>query len=307
MATYNGTANSVLELLKGVVTFLTDTANFGTGNAWRLVRPSTVNEITDEVILQGVGDGQDDIYIGFQLKQLASGQINIVLNGFAGYDSGLTWREQPGGINHTTLPVIPLVANTFMTYWVSANTKRIIIVVELSTQYESAYIGLMNPVAIERQYPYPLVVGGSHYEGGLWTDTSWSHSYFANPGGSANASSLRIRRPDGDWRVGLNYNGSALAPLAPSLLGVWPTNVAPIRTLTVYDEVLTLENVIMYPFLLYETSPVGLIGQLDGVYWIGNREDLATKDSVSYGGKIYKIFSNVHRRDNDSYFAIEWA
>lgn len=307
MATYNGTANSVLELLKGVVAFLTDPANFGAGNEWKLIQPATVASIIDECILKGSGDGQDDIYIGFKLNEQPSGQIDIVLNGYAGYDSGLTWREQPGGINHATLPTIPLVKDTFMTYWVSANTRRIIIVVELSTQYESAYIGLMNPVAIERQYPYPLLIGGSAYEGIDWTSTAWDHSYFANPGGSTDASSLRIRRPDGDWRAGLNYNGNSLTPLKPSLLTVWPTNVAPVRAVTVYDPVLTLENVIMYPFLLYETEPVGILGQLDGVYWVGNREDLSTKDSISYGGKIYKIFNNVQRRDNDQYFAIEWA
>ncbi|HMM22686.1 MAG TPA: hypothetical protein PKA10_18360 [Selenomonadales bacterium] len=304
MASYNGTANSVLELLKGIITFLTDPTVFGTGDEWQLVQPATVEDITTEAILKGVGDGEDDIYIGFQLKQLPSGQIDIILNGFAGYDPGLTWREQPGGITHTNLPTIlptiPLVTNTFMTYWVSANTKRVIIVVELSTQYESAYLGLMKPIAIERQYPYPLVVGGSYYEGGLWTDTTAGHSSFTNPGGStANSTSLRIRRPDGSWRAGTNKTLGDLC--------VWPTNISPVRTLTVYDSLLTLENVIMYPFLLYEDNPVGLIGQLDGVYWIGNREDLATKDSIVYGGKVYKVFNNVSRRDNDSYFAIEWA
>nr|WP_092074940.1 hypothetical protein [Dendrosporobacter quercicolus]NSL49565.1 hypothetical protein [Dendrosporobacter quercicolus DSM 1736]SDN22927.1 hypothetical protein SAMN04488502_11520 [Dendrosporobacter quercicolus] len=305
MATYIGTANSVPDLLRGVIYFLTDSTNFGAGNEWKLVEPATVDDISTECILKGIGDGQDDIYLGFQLASRGVDQIDIVLNGYAGYDAGLTWREQPGGISHATLPTIPLVRDTFMTYWVSATTKRIIIVVELSTQYESAYIGLMNPVAIERQYPYPLVIGGSAYEGIAWTSTTWEHSYFANPGGSASATSLRIRRPDGDWRVGLNYNGNNLAPLSP--LCVWPTNVAPVRAVTIYDPVLTLENVIMYPFLLYESLPVGTIGQLDGIYWVGNREDLATKDSISYGGKIYKIFNNVQRRDNDQYFAVEWV
>lgn len=306
MATYNGTANSVLELLKGVITFITDEANFGVGNAWQLVRPTTIDDITSEVIIKGVGDGQDDIYIGFMLASKSGGQIDIVLNGFAGYDSGLPWREQPGGIVHTllsqtALPTIPLMQDTFMTYWVSANTRRIIIVVELSTQYESAYIGLMNPIAIERQYPYPLIVGGSYYEGGSFTDTSADHSSFVNPAAlTTNRTSLRVRRPDGSWRAATN------APTVGDPC-VWPTSVSPVRTLTVYDMVLTLENVIMYPFLLYEINPPGLIGQFDGVYWISNREDLATKDSIVYEGKVYKIFNNVQRRDNDQYFAIEWA
>ena len=301
MATYNSTANSALQLLKGVVSFLTDPTVFGEGKEWKLVQPGTVDDIASDVILKGVGDGEDDIYIGFHLQQLASGQVDVVLNGYAGYDSGLGWREQPGGITHSTLPTLPLVSNTFMTYWVSANTRRIIIVVELSTQYESAYLGLMNPIAIERQYPYPLVIGGSYYEGGLWIDSTASHSSFTNPGvgSSADATSLRVRRPDGSWRAGTNKTLGDLC--------VWPTNVSPVRTLTVYDPILTLENVIMYPFLLYESNPVGIIGQLDGIFWVGNREDLATKDSITYGGKVYKIFNNVTRRENDSYFAIEWA
>jgi len=305
MATHIGTANNVPQLLKNVITFLTNPVNFSGGNQWKLVAPLTINDIADEVILKGVGDGQDDIYIGFKLSYQDAGQVDIVINGYAGYDPGLTWREQPGGIPHATLPTIPLVDDSFMTYWISANAQRIILVVELSTQYESAYIGLMNPIAIERQYPYPLVIGGSYYEGGKWTDTTWGHSCFVNPGGSTAATSLRVRRPDGVWRVGLNWNGNALAPLAP--LCVWPTNVAPVRTVTVYDPVLTLENVVMYPFLLYENDPVGIIGQFDGVYWVGNREDIATKDTITYGGKTYKIFNNVQRRDNDQYFAIEWS
>jgi hypothetical protein len=48
------------------------------------------------------------------------------------------------------------------------------------------------------------------------------------------------------------------------------------------------------------------LAQFDGVYWIGNREDLAAKDSIIYNNKTYKVFNNVDRRDNDSYFAIEW-
>lgn len=305
MATLIGTATNVPQLLKDVIAFLTNPANFSEGQQWQLVTPLTVNDIDEEVIIKGVGDGQDDIYLGFKLSKVGTDQVDIVLNGYAGYDPGLTWIEQPGGIDHANLPTIPLPAYSFMTYWVNANSKRIIIVVELSTQYESAYIGLLDPIAIERQYPYPLVIGGSAYEGVAWTDTSWSHSYFANPGGSGANTSLRIRRPDGVWRAGINWNGGSLAPMAP--MTVWPTNVGPVRTVTVYDPVLTLDNVVIYPFLLYETNPVGTLGQLDGVYWIGNREDIASKDTISYGGKQYKIFNNIQRRDNDQYFAIEWA
>lgn len=324
MAKFNGTANSVPELVQGLVGFLTDPAAFGAGNEWKLVTPASTAEITEtsEIILQGVGDGQDTIYVGLKIVPSATtDQVDIVLNGFAGYDAGLTWREQPGGIYHQKLPIIPLVRNTFMTFWVSATTSRFIIIVELSTNYEGAYMGLIKPVAVERQYPYPLLIGGGYIEGGAWTNLSPGHSLFVNPGsdtfaGNAfganiveteaeNTSSLRLRRPDGSWRAAINRSSGDKATHFEHLC-VWPTNTEPVQTLTVYDPVLTLENVILYPFLLYESAPVGLIGQMDGIYWVGNREDLSAKDSIVYQDKTHKVFSNVFRRGNDSYFAIEW-
>ncbi len=314
MATFTGTSTNVVEMVKSILTFLCDPATFGSGNEWKLVYPAIISDVADNIIIKGVGDGEDDIYIGMSIKPAsATGQIDVLLNGFAGYDAGLEWREQPGGINHVTVPTMSLLKDTFMTFWVSATTSRIIIVVELSTQYEGCYLGLMKPIAIERQYPYPLVIGGSYYEGGLFADTGPGHSIFANPGtGIAKpatgdySTSLRIRRPDGSWRSGYNRNISNVSQYYSDLC-VWPTNTEPVRTLTVYDDVLTLENVIMFPFLLYESKPVGLIGQLDGIFWIGNREDISAKDNILYNNKIYKVFNNVYRRDNDQYFAIEWA
>ena len=304
MACYVGSASNVLDLLKGVVTFLTDTSNFDTGKNWTLLTPSSVDEITSStgVILKGVGDGNDEIYVGMKMSAVTNGKtttaVSILLNGYAGYDSGLEWEEQPGCISLDKLPCIPLVDATYMTYWVTANSSRFIVIVELSTQYEGAYVGLFTPIAIENQYPYPLLIGGSSYDSVAWTDTSTNHGMFTHPGTGA-YTSVAIRRPDGMWRY---CTGSTLANL-----NMWPTNTSPVNTLTVLDDTLTLENVIMYPFIMYENNPVGMIGQLDGVYWTGNREDLATKDSIVYNDVSYKIFSNVSNRDNDSYFAVQWS
>lgn len=315
MAVYSGSANSVLELVQGVLTFLTDESVFGAGNAWKLLRPSTIAQInaddpTNKIILQGTGDGTECIYLGIKITPLTTIQaINLQFTGFAGYDPYLEFEEQPGILTHNTLPCMPLVDDTFMSYWIVANTRRIIIVVQFSTQYEACYLGFFTPVSISRQYPYPMVLGGSYSGNGLWTSTSAGHSMFFNPGaddGSEVNSALRIRRPDGTWRGGLNKNASFIS-LPNQNLNVWPTNTDPVRTLTVLDDTLTLENVIMFPMLMYENNPNGLIGQLDGVFWIGNREDISSKDNIVYDGKVYKVFNNVFRRDSDSYFAIEWA
>ena len=326
MAVKEFTANNVINVVRQVVSFLTDSSVFGVGNAWTLVSPTTFDAITEqnsEVILKGVGDGYDEIYVGIKTQPgAAAGQTDIVLNGFAGYDANLGWREQPGAIPHAKLPTIPLVDVTKVTCWLLANTSRFILVVQMSTQYESAYVGFIKPVAVERQYPYPLVIGGSYIEGKTWNSNSPGHSTFLNPGSDSYGglgnlqpvagesleeftSSLRIRRADGVWRAGANRNSGNTA-LHFERLCVWPQNTEPTNVLTVLDNSLTIENVIMFPCILYETYPGNIVGQFDGIYFIGNREDLASKDVIIHDGKTYKVFNNVFRRDNDSYFVMEW-
>lgn len=312
MACIEFIANNARELVVKTVSFLIDPNNFQTGMAWQLIRPATVadfaavpyNSITGvggELILKGVGDGEDEIYIGIQIKNNGD-QTDIRLNGYAGYDPGLEWFEQPGCIYHNTLPIIPLADNNRLMCWLSVNPSRFILAVQLSTQYELAYIGFVKTVSVERQYPYPLVIGGSAFDGVSWADLSDNHSVCINPGGAGERTSLRIRRPDGRWRAGQNKGAN---PTTGNLC-VWPQNTSPTNVLTVLDNSLTIENVIMFPILLYECDQPGIVGQFDGIYFIGNREDLSAKDTLIHEGKPYKVFNNVNRRDNDEYFAFEW-
>lgn len=163
MAILNSTATTVKQLLQDVAKFLTDAANFSAGNAWQLMRPAVIDASTTEVILKGIGDGKDEIYIGMKIKAQGTDQENILLNGFAGYDANLEWFEQPGSIYQDALPCVPLAKDVLMTYWITANTSRITLHVEMSNHYEAAYLGFFKPVAIERQYPYPMLIGGSAY------------------------------------------------------------------------------------------------------------------------------------------------
>lgn len=300
MACFNGTANTVQELFYSIVTFITDNSNFAGQNAWTVVSPEVFDQNTREVILKGVGDGQDEIYIGMKIVTRGSGQEDIAFNGFAGFDPGLAWYEQPGAIpENAKLPCVPLAKDVFMTYWLVANTSRFAFVVEMSNHYESAYAGFIQPIAVERQYPYPLVIGGSAISGTAWNSRDNAHSFFLKPvlDGSG-ASSLCLRRPDGVWKFG------------GSTLKVWPMDTNPVDTFTVYqenDDDSVMKEHMQFSTLLYETNPVGMIGEFMGLYFIGNRADLAAKDNVIYQDKVYKVFNNVFRRDDDAYFVIEWS
>lgn len=314
MACLEFVANNVKEVVQQTVEFITDPANFDPGMEWQLIRPASVADFMNapydaktgkggELILKAVGDGKDEIYVGIQVKTNSSKtQTDIRFNGFAGYDPGLEWFEQPGCIEHKTLPIIPLAEDNRLQCWLTVNPYRFILVIQMSTQYEAAYVGFIETVSVERQYPYPLVISGSAYDGIAWNSTGDTHSIFTNPGGSGDNTSLRLRRPDGVWTAGANKGASPTA----GRLCVWPQNTKPTNVLTVLDNHMTIENVIMFPIMLYECEHPGIMGQYYGVYFIGNREDLSAKDTLIYESKPYKVFSNVQRRDNDEYFAIEW-
>lgn len=340
MACLESTALSVKELFDQVIIFLTDPINFSGGNQWELKLPTVfkgesidpdtgeVDPGTREVILMGKGDGKDEIFIGIKIEDSVNkNQQDIVFTGYAGFDKYLEWWEQPGALWHEKLPVIPLSKDVFMNFWLVANTRRFILIVEMGTQYEGGYVGFMKPVNIERQYAYPLVIAGSYIQGGRWASRSAGHSMFTHPGSDTyggiggymtafpaqseaeNTSPLRLRHPDGTWKTALNVN-SASRVMGFEKLCVWPFNTVPTETYTVYrktGEISKLEDNMMYEAKLYESHPVGNVGVLDGVYYIGNRVDLAAKDTVVYKDKTYKVFSNVFRRNDDSYFAIEWS
>lgn len=314
MPCFNFQCTKPKEIVINLLDFLTDESQMGTGKAWKLKDIAQPSDFTDKCILMANGDGKDEIYVGISLKTDKDyGQEDIRFNGYAGYDEGLKWEEQPGVIYHATLPVIPLPRNAKFVCWVTANSRRFILVVQVSTQYESAYVGFLKPISVERQYPYPLVVAGSAYDGVRWDSYADSHSCWTNPHGSGYNTSFRLRRSDGTWESGLNTKGNQTT----SPLAVWPQNTSPTNILTVLDESLTIENIAMYPEYVYEcgsgpntknigSDPIGIVGQLDGVYFVGNREDLSSKDTLIYNNKPYMVFNNVDRRDNDEYFCIEW-
>jgi hypothetical protein len=308
------TVNNPKDIIINLLAFLTDETKMGTGKAWQLKTPSNPNAFESECVLMGVGDGTDEIYVGIQLREHKDeDQTDIRFNGFAGYDDGLKWNEQPGCIYFPALPIIPLPNRANMPCWVSANSYRFILVVQLSTQYESAYIGFMKPVAVERQYPYPLVIGGSAWDGVNWNTTGNAHSIWVNPYTSGTNSQFMLRRSDGTWELANNSKDEQTT----STLAIWPQNTSPTNVLTVLDNSLTIENIVMFPELLYEcgagpnrksigSDPIGIIGQLDGVYFVGNREDISSKDTLIHNGKPYIVFNNINRRENDQYFCIEW-
>lgn len=287
-----------------------------------------------QVIYKGVGDGSDKIYFGMRMvldDDTTSVWGTIEFNGYAGFDPDLnSWEDQPGAITkflvNTTLPSFPCTHNTAFSYWITATTKRVIVTVKMATQYMTGYFGFFTPVAVEKQYPYPLLLAGTTYK----KDISWDGNVSSatdpiaenyNAGGSYNTiipavtnasviTSMRYRKVDGTWGAGYNSSGTDRNNVSKfGELCVFPTNTRSTELYTVYHAPgaeITRDSHVLIPFLLYSNYPCNLLGKLDGIYWIGAAKDIASEDIVVINDKNYIVFNNILDRGGNSYFVVEW-
>lgn len=177
------------------VTAVATTGGTGTGctldltlaaTGWDTKRGSfhTYNSLDErEIILEGIGSGSDEIFVGFRTFTVAVGldtAYNMLVNGMTGFNSGLNYTGQPG-ISPGSTPgagggaYVPL-ENDSMDFWVSVTGRRIIGVVKTAdlstTHYMSFYAGFLNPFQTAGEYPYPIYVSGStaRYDA-LWDTT----------------------------------------------------------------------------------------------------------------------------------------
>lgn len=281
-----------------------------------------------EVIWRGKGRGTDKIYIGMK-TQIEGTESHIFLNGFAGYDPELQWDDQPGGITksdiNNTYPTIPHKFLNRFRYWISANSQRVVFAIKVSTQYESGYLGLFNPVDSERQYPYPMYIAGSGTKTISWQSTSlrgrgsvclptsvepatnvYTVTYPSQNVGS-NFSTARVRRSDGEWRGITSVEGNPLLgrPFAQATL--FPYNTGNEKMLALYkhrNDTTTPVNYLLLPILIEENYPHGILGALDGVYFISGTRDIGIEQTLIIGNKRYMVFDTLNLRNPNSYFAM---
>lgn len=183
-----------------------------------------------EIILEGSGSGSDSIFVGYRsFFDSGSGARNLCINGFTGFDSALTYENQPGrspGL-HTQSSgpdlggAYVLLTNSTITWWISVTPRRIVGVAKTGTCYSSFYLGFLNPFATGGEWPYPLFVCGTTSDRfRLPSSTIISSSGIADPcrQSSGHVGPGVLRTASGVWESVFNStNGS---PRASSTQGV---------------------------------------------------------------------------------------
>lgn len=282
-----------------------DTITFVMTPPWVAVR----SVAGSEYIWRAPGNANTDaIYVGAKtFTDSGADYFNWRLGGFTGYASGNSFTAQPGGM---TGPILPLW-NSNTPYWFVADGKRCIVVAKVSTVFESAYLGFIDPYPSPGQWAYPLAVGGSMawYSEPAAGSVNWRWSYTGVEHTAfwhgltvqiVDASgTLRLRKVDGAWRgFGSSFVASATYPGA---MWPWAASMTDLRP--------NLDG--SYPLLpIIPTENDGTVqtvfGELPGAMATTGHLN-ASENSITVGRETWLVVQNAHRTTKTDYAAIRLA
>ena len=270
-----------------------------------------------EVVWEGKGDGTDKIFIQMRVPYELGEVYNkvtspnlIALDALAGFDSGLDYFEQAGSIQQwlgsigttkVNQPIFTTALDNRFAYWVFANSQRIVVVVKMSTVYESMYVGFINPISSEKQYPYPMYVAGNgNMLGAVWGGNVQG-SFISPYNGSG-----YLRRADGSWRS-FDALLSSTPPNPFSVGTLFPYNTGNQKLVPNYYEgaVGDLDNALMMPIMLCTTQPYDINGILDDVYFISGTRDIASEQIMTFGSEQYIVFAKKDSLNPNTYFSVK--
>ena len=210
-----------------------------------------------------------------------------------------------------------------MTRWFVANGRRFIVVVKISTVFETLYGGLMLPYSLPEQYSYPLFIGGSAGETDAsdlssWRSTSNYHRHFMHswydtaPG--IHWGSAWLLSPQGDWLTCGVFGDATNVAIGPRKFfdgfGISQNGTnsnfgyeqlrARMRPCFGGDFLLT-------PFTLVQASPSDqTYGALDGAYHVTGFSN-SSENLITVGGVDHLTVQDVFRTGEGDYWALALA
>jgi hypothetical protein len=322
MAVETGTASNAQDLYDKLIAFLTTNADLvAADQEWAVAWDSPApDQNQSDIVLRGPGlAGQDQVYVGMRLYQDPIGDTFFIqTRGMTGVlPNGQHYSDH---VNVTPNYVRMFLDVATMQYWFVANGRRFMVVVKISTNFETMYAGLFLPYATPLSYPYPFFLGGSagpiDSDGPFnWRSEDTNHSHFAWPVNENYYSSQAVDAnawlldPAGSWKRLANSTGTAGTPccIGPEYAG--GTDYFPsqwydprwimTRTMDAYGG-----DRILVPCTLIQKDPTDqTYGILDGAFrcqGVGNSaENLITVDGVDH-----LVVQNVYRSDFNDYWAM---
>lgn len=317
MSVATGTATDYDDLLDRLVTFLTTDATLtGLGQNWTKLHDNSTpytfagDTVDYEVDLKAPGlSTTEAIYVQLQAFHNA-GYANWRMRGATGYNSGQPWSSQPGASPDTFISLW----STSIPYTFVANGQRAIVIAQIGTVFETAYLGKFLPYGQPSQYPYPLYIGGTGVSQGLlYADTSGNHSAFFDPIGAY------AYQVDGSWAGFRNINpagGAGGGSPQVTFWNVWPYIHGGGASQPAWMDANLDGSYPLFPVRLevYRDLPASsssspqpnALGELDGVFFIPG-VSLTSGTTITVGSDTYLVAQNCFRTGLNNFMAIKEA
>lgn len=275
--------------------FLDALFTLATTNGWVALRDARTGD-NPELILRGPGNlDYQDVYVGFRCyHDVAADFYNIEVAGFTGYDAGADFANQPApldGSGQRFSTGVPL-HNLRVDYWLCVNALRITFGAKVGTPvYVACYAGLYLHYGDSGQNPYPLAIGGC-FDGPqeLRFSTTPSDDEFEASGYydmpyRSNVGNFMVRTPNNQWLQA----------------EVWPWNNTYFTTTTIMRD----DGSGYYPLFpaVVNDSALGVMGELDGVYYIPGFGNSA-ENTLVVGGVNYVVMQAISQTGFNDYYAM---
>jgi len=236
MAVRIGQANDHIDLWDTLLDFLQNDPDLvASGQNWTTVWQHSERP-DQELVLRGPGiSGGNEVLVGLNRadETLSALESAIYLCGMTGVLPGA--ERYYDHINSLARRPSIFLDHGPMKYWMVANGRRFVVVLNISTIYQAMYGGFFLPYANPTAYPYPLFIGGTRsFSGGTgsyappvsWRDTGrGSYRHFVSPYSASLASSswydsqAFLLDPSGGWRAGTNSASDPTESLPRLVMG----------------------------------------------------------------------------------------
>ena len=183
-----------------------------------------------------------------------------------------------------------------MNYWVYSNKQRIVVIVEISGDYQSMYLGFGKRLGPPSTYPHPNFAIGSLCGTRNYGSTASQHRWCLNPyyAGGTQYGILGIL-PGETFSV----TGSS----SPNYLLIWPvvgfTNTGQLNNTS--DG-----RVVIHPVYVMDNINGVTLVELDGIYFCPSNQ-LSVEDVISQGADTFKVFINIRDINYYSFMCIREA
>lgn len=239
----------------------------------------------------GNGGGLNlNVYTAWPVTPPTDWNYNELSNGLADYNvTWKTWQKHP---------TLPLPYRGTIGYFLYSNRQRIVLVVKISGQYESIYLGFGRRFGTPSEYPHPLVAKAGHhhsdasfnaysYTAGAWRLFAAGH-YPSDDDGYP----LLIVKPDDSYESGNDSAGLTLIPYDNYGTSDGIMRPTPIHTRSMVTPV----------YVGHETTEAVWM-DLDGVTHVAS-SGVSAEDTFYMDQKLHVVFPNVNKTANYDFMAV---